>query len=95
MREGVKIGKYFEELNVGDKWVSQGRAVSAADILIYAGIGGDDEQLLSTVAPSGFKYLVGDLWGMGWLILARTHECDGEGHIIPSFSSLFYIPWRN
>ncbi len=41
MKEGVKIGKYFEELNVGDKWVSQGRAVSAADILIYAGIGGD------------------------------------------------------
>jgi len=45
MSTGALIGKYFEELNLGDKWVSQSRAVTEADIINYAGMGGDFYEL--------------------------------------------------
>ena len=41
MDTSVSIGKYFEELNLGDKWISQSRLVTDADIVNYAGMGGD------------------------------------------------------
>ena len=41
MRPEVPKGKYFEELNVGDKWVSESRIITAAEISNYAGVGGD------------------------------------------------------
>ena len=45
MDAGIIIGRYFEELNVGDKWVSQSRVVTDADIINYAGMGGDFYEL--------------------------------------------------
>jgi acyl dehydratase len=34
-------GRYFEEFNVGDKMISQGRTVTEADIVAFAGLSGD------------------------------------------------------
>lgn len=34
-------GKYFEEFQVGDRWVSSGRTLTQADILNFAGFNGD------------------------------------------------------
>jgi len=34
-------GRYFEEFNVGDKMISQGRTVAEADIVAFAGLSGD------------------------------------------------------
>jgi len=34
-------GKYFEELNVGEKFISPGRTVTEADIVFFAGLSGD------------------------------------------------------
>ena len=45
MATGSLIGKYYEELNLGDKWVSQSRLVTDADIVSYAGMGGDFYEL--------------------------------------------------
>jgi acyl dehydratase len=41
MTQGSIIGKYYEELEVGEKWTSQSRVVTDADIVSYAGLGGD------------------------------------------------------
>jgi acyl dehydratase len=37
--------RYFEEIQVGEEYVSQGRTVTEADIVIFAGLSGDYNQL--------------------------------------------------
>lgn len=34
-------GKYFEEVNIGDKFVTPRRTITEADIVLYAGLSGD------------------------------------------------------
>ena len=34
-------GKYFEEFNIGDKFVTPSRTITEADIVTYAGLSGD------------------------------------------------------
>ena len=34
-------GRYFEEFNLGDKMTSQGRTITEADIVMFAGLSGD------------------------------------------------------
>jgi len=41
MKEGVKLGKYFEEFEVGEKFISPSRLVTDAEIVAFAGLGGD------------------------------------------------------
>ena len=41
MREGVKLGKYLEEFEVGEKLISPSRLVTDAEIVMFAGLGGD------------------------------------------------------
>ncbi len=38
-------GKYFEEINVGDVFVTPGRTVTEADVVMYAALSGDYNQL--------------------------------------------------
>jgi len=34
-------GKYFEEFNIGDKYITASRTVTEADIVAFAGLSGD------------------------------------------------------
>ena len=34
-------GRYFEEFNLGDKMISQGRTITESDIVTFAGLAGD------------------------------------------------------
>jgi acyl dehydratase len=64
------FGKYFEELNVGDKWLSQSRYVSDADIVSYAGMGGDFYELHMSdrfAQDQGFKGRI--LHGLGTITM--------------------------
>ncbi|MFH1092130.1 MAG: MaoC/PaaZ C-terminal domain-containing protein, partial [Pseudomonadota bacterium] len=38
-------GKYFEEFNIGDTYVTPSRTVTEADIVHFAGISGDFNQI--------------------------------------------------
>lgn len=39
------LSKYFDQLTVGDRWVSPGRTVTEADIVMFAAFSGDWYQL--------------------------------------------------
>jgi len=41
----LAAGKYFEDLVVGEEYVSPGRTVTEADLVIYTGLSGDYNQL--------------------------------------------------
>lgn len=41
----MAAGKYFEDLVVGEEYVSPGRTVTEADLVIYTGLSGDYNQL--------------------------------------------------
>ncbi|MBI1854791.1 MAG: dehydratase, partial [Chloroflexi bacterium] len=38
-------GLYFEEFNVGQKIITVGRTVAESDIMTFAGLSGDDNQI--------------------------------------------------
>ena len=38
-------GKYFEDFVVGDEYISPGRTITETDIMLYAGLSGDYNQL--------------------------------------------------
>jgi acyl dehydratase len=42
-------GKYFEELSAGDQMVSPGRTITQADIMLFAGLSGDYNELHTNV----------------------------------------------
>lgn len=39
------MGLYYEEFNVGDEWITQGRTITDADLMLFAGMSGDMHQL--------------------------------------------------
>jgi acyl dehydratase len=41
MKEGVRLGKYLEEFKVGEQFISPSRLVTDAEIVMFAGLGGD------------------------------------------------------
>ena len=41
MKKGVSLGKYFEEIEIGEKWITPSRLITDAHILASAGLGGD------------------------------------------------------
>jgi 3-hydroxybutyryl-CoA dehydratase len=44
-REIGPTGRYFEEVDVGDRFESPGRTVTEGDVVIFAGLSGDFNQL--------------------------------------------------
>lgn len=44
-REGVALGLHFEDLSVGRVFVSRGRTITEADLVMFAGLSGDFIQL--------------------------------------------------
>jgi acyl dehydratase len=39
------VGKYFEEFEIGEEYVTPGRTITEADVVMYAGLSGDYNQL--------------------------------------------------
>ena len=39
------MGKYFEDFNIGDSFITVSRTVTEADVTIFAGLSGDYNQL--------------------------------------------------
>lgn len=39
------LSKYFDDFNIGDRWVSRGRTITEADIVMFAAFSGDWYQL--------------------------------------------------
>jgi 3-hydroxybutyryl-CoA dehydratase len=46
-------GRYFEEFNIGDKIITAGRTVTETDIVSYAGLSGDFNQIHTDAAYAG------------------------------------------
>jgi 3-hydroxybutyryl-CoA dehydratase len=59
--------RYFEDLKVGDGFETPGRTITAADVVGYAAISGDQEGLDFTAGDAGLPPLVPDL-----LVMAIT-----------------------
>jgi acyl dehydratase len=59
--------RYFEDLEVGDGFETPGRTITAADVLGYAAISGDQESLDFTAEEAGLPPQVPDL-----LVMAIT-----------------------
>ena len=61
------MGKYFEEFNIGDKFVSPGKTLSQGAIDIMVGLGGfiiplfNDEEYCKTSTPFGGRIVPGRL----------------------------------
>lgn len=67
--QGQRIGKYYEDFVVGEEFESPGRTVTEADLVIYAGLSGDynqlhtDEEYCKKVSIFG-KRIVHGLFGL-------------------------------
>ena len=62
-------GKYFEEWNVGDMYVTNGRTITMADIVLFASLSGDHNPLHTNVLYAK-NSVFGERVAHGFLILA-------------------------
>jgi len=61
--------RYFEDLNIGDKSVSQGRTITETDIVNFAGLSGDYNSL-HVDAEFASKSIAGQRLAHGLLVMA-------------------------
>ena len=71
------MGKSFEELKVGDKWVTPARTVEAADIINFAGITADWNPLHTDEEYA--KKVFGGRIAHGLLVLAMASGFSARG----------------
>jgi len=96
MREGVALGNYFEEFEVGEKWISPSRTITEADIVTYAGFGGDYYPLhMEDDYPreQGFKGRI--LHGLGTLTICGGMMYQAlpiQGRIIAHLRGNYNLP---
>ena len=69
MEENRPIGKYFEEWNVGDTYKTNGRTITMADIVLFAGLSGDHNPLHTNILYAK-NSVFGERVAHGFLILA-------------------------
>jgi acyl dehydratase len=67
--------RFFEDVELGEMWVTPGRTVTEADLVTYAGIAGDHDGLDRTAAGPGTRPVPDDL------IIALT---SGLGFRLPA-----------
>jgi len=68
---------YFEHLHIGDRWVSQSRTITEADVVLFAGLTGDYDPLhvdhhFALQTPYR-KPIAHGLLGLSWLAGLSSH----------------------
>ncbi len=71
------MGKYFEDINVGDHWTTPARTVEAADIINFAGISSDWNPLHTDEEYA--KKIFGGRIAHGLLVLAIASGLTARG----------------
>lgn len=69
MEENRPVGKYFEEWEVGDVYRTNGRTVTSADIVLFAGLSGDHNPLHTNLLYAK-NSVFGERVAHGFLVLA-------------------------
>ncbi len=88
-------GKYFEEFNVGDEYATVSRTVTEADIVNFAGVSADFNQLHTDIefaSKTPFKKRIAH----GLLGLAFVSGCVGRSGLIEgtTFAFLEISSWK-
>ena len=78
-------GRYFEELDVGTRWVTSGRTLTQSDILNFAGFNGDfnplhvDEEFAKTTMYGGVVASAPLVFAMMSGMFSQLGHLDGTG----------------
>ena len=90
-------GKYYEEFNIGDEYVSMGRSVTEADITNFAGVSGNFDQSHTDIeyaknTPFGERIAHG-LIGLAFIsgLLQRTGLIEGTVFTFLEISSWKFL----
>lgn len=88
-------GKYFEEFSVGDEFATVSRTVTEADIVNFAGVSADFNQLHTDIEFAG-KTPFGRRIAHGLLGLAFVSGCVGRSGLIEgtTFAFLEIASWK-
>jgi acyl dehydratase len=88
-------GKYFEEFSVGDEFATVSRTVTEADIVNFAGVSADFNQLHTDIEFAG-KTPFGQRIAHGLLGLAFVSGCVGRSGLIEgtTFAFLEIASWK-
>ena len=85
--------RYFDEIQVGEEYVSPGRTVTEADIVIFAGLSGD-YNVLHTDAEFMKKSIFGERIAHGLLGLAIQSGLLGRGMRPYATLALLGLRWK-
>ena len=85
--------RYFDEIQVGEEYVSPGRTVTEADIVIFAGLSGD-YNVLHTDAEFMKKSIFGERIAHGLLGLAIQSGLLGRGMRPYATLALLGVRWK-
>jgi len=85
--------RYFDEIEVGEEYVSPGRTVTEADIVIFAGLSGD-YNVLHTDAEFMKKSIFGERIAHGLLGLAIQSGLLGRGMRPYATLALLGLRWK-
>ena len=87
-------GRYFEEFNVGDKVFSQGRTITEADIVAFAGLSGDYNPIHTDVefAKTG---MFGERIAHGLLVLSIASGLAWQlGFMAGTADAFLSLDWK-
>jgi acyl dehydratase len=85
--------RYFEDIEVGDEYVSPGRTVTEADIVIFAGLSGD-YNVLHTDAEHMKSSIFGERIAHGLLGLSIQHGLLRRSMIAGPEERLVTLKWK-
>jgi len=88
-----KRPRYFEDLAVGDEYVTPGRTVTEADIVIFAGLSGD-YNVLHTDAELMKSSIFGERIAHGLLVLSIQHGLLRRVMIEGSEDRFVALKWK-
>ncbi|MEN8097884.1 MAG: MaoC/PaaZ C-terminal domain-containing protein [Chloroflexota bacterium] len=98
MSNTIKTGRYFEEFSVGDKVISVGRTITETDIVQYAALSGDYDQI-HTDAEFASNSFYGQRVAHGMLVLSiaiglavRTGFIEGTAIALRNLDCKFSAP---
>ena len=87
-------GRYFEEFSVGDTIVTAGRTITEADVVNFAGLSGDYNQI-HTDAAFAAQWMFGERIAHGLLVLSiATGQAVQTGIIEGTVLAFREVSWK-